>query len=200
MTRPGDGLALPEGTGWDEAVFLAGVAAVPVIGGSLVVLLQKAFEDERRRIADVANAAREVVDHDATFVRRVEQDERLRDMLREALEAGARTSNEAKRVAMGRVLGQAVKDDAQIDDSAAMLQALAALESPHFALLARLETERDSASEVIRGLRVPEPYRSELIAQGLVTISVQVLRPTGLAITGLNDFGRRLLTWVRDAG
>jgi hypothetical protein len=37
------------------------------------------------------------VDDDETFVRRLEQDGRLRDMLREALEAGARTSNEAKR-------------------------------------------------------------------------------------------------------
>lgn len=97
LSSTGDGLALPEGTGWDEAVFLAGVAAVPVDGGPLVVLLQKTFEDERRRIADVANAAREVVDDDETFVRRLEQDGRLRDMLREALEAGARTSNEAKR-------------------------------------------------------------------------------------------------------
>ena len=57
----------------------------------------------------------------------------------------------------------------------------------------------DLASELIRSLQVPEPYRSALIAQGLVTVSAQALRGTGLAIRGLNDFGRRLLQWVREA-
>lgn len=198
MTK-GDGLAVPEGMSWGEAAFLAAVAAVPAIGGTLVVLLQKTIEDDRRRIADVANSAREVVDDDERFVRRLQDDERLRDMLREALEAGARTSVEAKRIAMGRVLGQAVKDDAQIDDSAAMLQALAALENPHFALLARIRTFADSAGQLGGGFGVPEPYKSALIAEGLVTVSIQTIRPTGLAVTGLTDFGRRLLSWLHEA-
>jgi hypothetical protein len=49
VTTGGVGLAVPDGMSWGEAVFLAAVAAVPVIGGPLVVLLQKTIEDDDRR-------------------------------------------------------------------------------------------------------------------------------------------------------
>jgi hypothetical protein len=192
----GGGLPVPAGPGWGETGFLALIAMLPSVGSSLVLLLQKTFEDDRRRVAQVAAAAQAVVDDDQRFLDRIAGDERLRDMLWTALDAGARTPNEAKRVAMGRVVGQAVNDDAQIDDSAALLQALAAFEAPHFALLAKFQTQRDSASDLYGGFQAPEPYRSALIAQGVVSIAVQAIRPTGLQITGLNDFGRRLLSWV----
>ncbi len=183
---------------WGETAFLAAVSAVPYLGGSLVILLQKAMEDDRRRVADVANAARGVVDDDVRFVKRVGEDERLRDMLREALEAGARSSNEAKRVAMGRVVGQAINDDAQLDDDAALLHALAALDSPHFALLARLE-DRERSRPPSPPIQVDEPYKSALLGQGVVSApenAVDWLGPTPLPLT---DFGHRLVAWLRDA-
>ena len=188
----GEGLASREGLTWGEAVFVAAVAAIPGIGGSLVVLLQKTMEDDRRRVADVVNAGREVVDDDARFVRRIGEDERLRDMLKEALEAGVRSSNEAKRIAMGKVLGQAVSDDAQIDDDAAMVHALASLDSPHFALMAKM-------GEAMTRDTLPEPYRSALVAQGVVSVSIAAMVAGNQTFIVVNEFGRRLLRWLGDA-
>ncbi len=202
--RAGKELARPEGTTWEgttwgEALFLASVALVPGIGGALVILLQKAMEDDRRRVADVANAARGVVDDDVRFLERVGEDERLRDMLREALDAGARSSDEAKRVAMGRVLGQAINDDAQIDDDAALLHALAALDSPHFAFLAKLQY-REQSEPLTALAEVREPYRSALVAQGCVRLPIAsggFYR--GVVPLEVTDFGRSLLEWLRQA-
>jgi hypothetical protein len=195
----GDGLPVPAGPGWGETGFLAVISMIPGFGSAFVLLFQKTLDDDRRRAAQIAAAAQAVVDDDVRFVERIAGDERLRAMLWAALDAGVRTPNEAKRVAMGRVVGRAINDDAQIDDSAALLQALAAFEAPHFVLMAQFQTKRDDASDLYGGFHAPEPYRSALIAQGVVAIGVQTVRPTGLQIMGLNDFGRRLLKWVTEA-
>ncbi len=52
-------------------------------------LASKGHGGRCRRAADVANAARGVVDDDVRFVKRVGEDERLRDMLREAFDPTA---------------------------------------------------------------------------------------------------------------
>ena len=191
-----------------QVIVLAGVELVPGVGGAMARLLEATLEADRRRVAQVGNAAREATGDDGLLVRRLEQDERLRDMLLEAVEAGARSSHEPKRVAMGRVLAQAVNDDAQLDDSAALVHALAELDSPHFAIMAKLENRRRNLRKGIRPqpeIEVPEPYRSALLGQGVVWSRdsddsepglLTEVRPPPLAIS---DFGSQLLGWIREA-
>jgi hypothetical protein len=81
---------------------------------------------------------------------------------------------------MGRVLAQAINDDAVIDDSAAMLQALAVLDSPHFSLLAKIANLE--LSDLGGGFGVPEPYKSALIAQGVVTGSTRGVGLIGFTV------------------
>lgn len=176
---------------------MAAVSAIPVVGGPFAIVLQATIEADRRRMAQLAAAARDEVGDDDRLQQRLESNEQLRDMLLESLTAAAKTSNEAKRIAMGRVLAQAVNDDAAIDDSAAMLQALAVLDSPHFALLAKMANLE--LSDLGGGFRVPEPYKSALIAQGVATASVRGIGPIGFTVEGINEFGHRLLQWLREA-
>jgi hypothetical protein len=135
-------------------------------------------------VGQMARAARDEVGDDERLVRRLTEDERLRDMLVEASEAALRTSWEAKRITMGRVLAKAMADDADIDSYAAFLSALASLEAVHFGILAR----------PLSG-PVPEPYRTQLIAQGVVTTMTP--QRGGVQIGGVSEFGTRLLTWIR---
>src|SRR5690349_4077713 len=114
----------------------------------------------------MGEAAREAAGDDERFIRRLREDERLPDMLVQAGDAASRTSWEAKRMTMGWVLGQAVHDDADIDDYAALLSALSALEAVHFRLLAQIEV--NVPMPPFAGHTIPEPYSSQLIAQGVV--------------------------------
>jgi hypothetical protein len=43
------------------------------------------------------------------------------------------------------------------------------------------------------GFGVPEPYKSALIAQGVVTASTRGVGPIGFTVEGINEFGHRLL-------
>ena len=60
-------------------------------------------------------------------------------------------------------------DDADIDDHAALLGALAALEAPHFHWLGQVAVDVPRPPGV--GV-IPEPYRSQLVGQGAVLEAV----------------------------
>jgi hypothetical protein len=116
-----DGPSLP------SVIAQAGLALVPGIGGALAILWAEAQDRDRRRVRQMGEAARDKVNDDERFVQRLMENERLVDLLVEAAEAARRSSWEAKRTSMGRVVAQAVIDDAEIDDSAETLNALIGL-------------------------------------------------------------------------
>jgi hypothetical protein len=183
-----------------SAIVRAGLSAIPVVGGALAELWGYAQALDRWRVSQMGATARDEFGDDEAFVDRLRSDERLLDMLVEAAEAAQRTSVEAKRIAMGRVLAQAMKDDARIDDSAAMLRALAEFEGPHFRILARLGTQ--PRVQIGAGNEeVPEPYLSQIMAQGVLRATEATIKPTANSFAGaayVTPFGHELLRWIRE--
>ena len=117
----------------------------------------------------------------------------------EAVDAVARTTWDSKRITMDAVVGQAALDDADIDESAALVAALSVLEAPHFRLLATLAANPPQPPPVAAP-DVPEPYRSQLIAQGALALgSNSNYDAVELRISGVTGFGHKLLDWVRSS-
>jgi hypothetical protein len=77
----------------------------------------------RERIIETGKATAQPVGAPEMLIRRLTENERLLDMFKDALDVASSTATWSKRV--GRVVAQAVKDDAVIDDSAALLAAVA---------------------------------------------------------------------------
>ncbi|MGH9076498.1 MAG: hypothetical protein ACRDY0_03440 [Acidimicrobiales bacterium] len=162
-------------------------------------MYQLARDMDERRVQQMGIEARDSVMDDQRFIERLKDNERLRDLLVQAAEAARRTAWQAKRVVLGRVVGQAVVDDAQVDESAALVAALASLEPPHVRYLTLIAGGQwREGAPVPDGARpaepVPEPYRAALIAHGLVDAN------TYDGVIGSDTpFGHRLLGWLRDA-
>jgi hypothetical protein len=148
-------------------------------------------------VSQFAGEARDTFGHDELFVQRLTESPRLRDMFVEAADAARQTDWEAKRLTMARVVAHAMTDDADVDYDAALLSTLIALEAVHFRYLARIEVEVPMPP--LSGHPVPEPYKSRLIAQGVVqTGSGNMFTGAGGSeIVSISDFGAQLLAWVR---
>ncbi len=136
----------------------AGLSAIPYVGGPLEVLVSDPIERRQARVRETGEVARETVGDDDAFVKRLQEDPVLADMLVEAAEAASRTDLSAKRRAMGRVVGNAVRDDALIEEGQLLLAALRDLEAPHFVLLARIEA---GEHQDVAAVPLPEPVRSD---------------------------------------
>lgn len=171
----------------------AGFALVPGVGGALAELWAYAQDRDRWRVSQVGETLRDAVGDDDRLIRRLSDNERLMDMLVEAGEAARRTSWEAKRITMGRVLAHAVTDDAEIDYDAALVSTLAALEQVHFRLLGQITVDAPTAWS---GPKVGEPYRSHLLGHGLVQDGVNISDAQTLYVT---QFGHRLMDWIQEA-
>lgn len=175
-----------------STVVRAGLSAIPFVGGPLEVLVSDTIERRQARVMETGELARETVGDDDAFVKRLQEDPVLADMLVEASETASRTALSAKRRAMGRVVGNAVRDDALIEEGQLLLAALRDLEAPHFLLLARIEA---GEQQNLAAVPLPEPVRSGLVRHGAVeTVGTY---GGGQAVTGLTSFGRRLLDLVR---
>lgn len=180
-----------------DPIVRAALGSVPVVGPALAGLYELGGALDRRRIVQMAAEVRKTVGDDELLASKLQEDERFIDLLVVAIESVRRTSWEGKRITMGRLLGHALADDADVDEDAALVSALAALEAPHFRYLAQVE----QAAPSLHGTNLPEPYNSALIAQGVVDYSASGGPPTAprmLSVSGLSPFGRRLLEWVRD--
>ncbi|MGH9057704.1 MAG: hypothetical protein ACRDYY_17880 [Acidimicrobiales bacterium] len=185
-----------------DAAARAALGSIPVVGAALAELYSYGRALDEARVRQIGEVAREAVDDDEFFIRRLAENERLVDMLQLAVEGGRRSAWEAKRIAMGRVLGHAISDDAEIDEDAALLTALGALNNAvHFHWLGKL---KNFYSRLHAGhLQVPQPYASALVAVGAVTFGPTVAGPSGggfyYGTTGPTEFGLRLIDWVGES-
>jgi len=180
-----------------DAITRAALGSVPIIGPALVEAYGYTLEELRRRTRQVGEAIAAECDDAELFLQRLRADPRLATMLVSAVEAGKRSSREYKRIAMGRVVGQAFMDDAVIDDHAALLTALEDLEAPHFRYMANLEKAVPGTA-----FDLPNPYFSTLDRNGLVSVIVEngsAYAPSVRRPAGLTSFGATMLQWVRDA-
>ena len=188
-----------EGPSVPAALVRAGLSLVPVVGSALAELYSLSRDLDRQRVQQMGEAAQDAAGDDERLIRRLGEDERLLDMLALASEAAQRTSWKAKRVAMGRVLGQAMQDDADIDEDAALLAALAALEAVHFRLLKGMAVKPPQPPPLAEAV-ISEPYRSQLIAQGTLELGASGTWEPHLRVSGVTAFGHRLLEWVEQDG
>lgn len=173
---------------------------IPVVGGAFAAALGYAQELDRWRAQQMAEAARDAAGEqdDEQLLRRITADDRLVDLIAIAVDGARRSAWEAKRVTMGRVLGSALTDDADIDDSAAMLAALAVFEAPHFRYLETLASEPPPPPPLVE-MPILEPYRSQLVAHGAVELGASGTWEPHLRVSGVTEFGSRLLDWIRSA-
>lgn len=184
-----------------ETALVAAASAVPIVGGPIAIVLDRTLQRTRQNVVEVAQAAVYEAGAEA-LVERLEDDERLAYLLLNAAEAGERTSMAAKRRLLGRAVGRAARDTARIDESELQVRALRDLDVPHVQALSHIEeqTRRQAGSNPVAAVsealkRYPAPIRAALIQHGLVE---QASTWDDMnAISGLNDFGTRLLEDLR---
>jgi len=171
----------------------AGLELVPWIGGALATLVGDIADRRRERVLDFAEVAIELVGDASGFLARLQANERVADMFVQAAFSAAGSSFEPKRRAMGRVVGQAATDDAQIDMSQLLIAVLIDLEAPHFHALGALAAARDPRSKVAAD-DLPWPVVAGLQRHGL--IETMGTYNGGTMIKELTPFGRQLLDYV----
>ena len=128
-----------------------------------------------------------------------------------ALDAVMRSGIEEKRIILAKVVANAMTSDEPIDEAQLIVAALQELDAPHIRALARLRAADDAnqaAPDAARDDILDAALEQELmpVLAGLVRAGVvyqgSVERGNGLysipnprtyGITGVNDFGRRLL-------
>lgn len=152
-----------------------------------------------------------------TLQRRLEGSERLDALLVAAAQAAAVTADQGKRRLLGRLINQAVLDDAETDNAELMVGILRQIDGPHVRALEairRAELAAEEAGEVEpvaegaerpivprieeAGRRQPHPVRRLLDSLGLVDSAATY--GGGPLITGTSQFGRELLDDLRAAG
>jgi hypothetical protein len=190
-----------------ETALLASISAIPGVGGPLAVIAERVIGELRReRVVDVAESAFAVTSPEH-LVRQLEQNDRLADIFVRATESAMRSSHQAKRRAMGRVVAEAAQDSARIDVAELTIVALSELEAPHFRLLADLEASAGHYGEALAvSRRYPAPVPAALqrvgAAMNITYDGGQAAEDDGLpspVLSSLTEFGRELLGYVRDS-
>jgi len=189
----------PEKPSLTAAAIQVAANLVPVVGGAMAAALAYADELDRWRIAQMTEAARAEAGGDDRLLERLRSDDRFIDMVVVAVEGARRTAWEAKRILLGRVLGQAFTDDADIDDAAMLLTTLKAIEAPHVRILAgvalgRLRESGPTPPGLPPAQRLPEPYRAALLSHGLVDNA-----NWDSEVNSVTPYGHRLLDYLRQA-
>lgn len=184
-----------------ESLVRAAVRLVPVIGESLGICIDDAIARRRRWGHEAAEAMAVEVGNDQLLIDRL-QDDRLALLLLEAVEAAARSALEEKRRLLGRVVGRAVLDDAQVDEAQLVVAALRGLDAPHIRALERLAraarhssgwddlAQQEAVSKASDA--EPEPVRAALLAHGAV-YGATGYGGSWLGVVRVTDFGMRLL-------
>jgi hypothetical protein len=175
---------------------------VPYVGPPLETI----YDDVRARLA--AKARRTVSEIEELcgterLLRRLTENPEIEAMFVAAVDSALRTGLERKRRYLARVVANAVLDDAKVDESELIVQALRDLDGPHLRALERLRHAEDSAHTDDAGKSAavqeaakqePAPIRAVLSGTGAV-----IPAPFG-GIFRVSPFGRTLLTDLANRG
>lgn len=188
-----------------EMGVVAAVAAIPGVGGPLSVVTNYALTEMRAaRAREFGEDMFRLVEPDR-LVAELRNDDRLADFFARAAESATRTRHRAKRRLMADVVARASLDRAEIDESELFVWALDQLEAPHFRLLTELQgASSEEAYEL--SSRYPAPVVATVERVGAAyqnfydggTAQGEDGLPR-LRVTGLTDFGERLITYVATA-
>jgi hypothetical protein len=189
-----------------ETLVIAGLNLLPGIGGALASVYERTSQHTRENIALTGAAAIAEAGDEELLLRRIQEDERLSYLFLNVCEAAARTAAAEKKLLLGKLLGRAVRDEAEIDRGEIAERILRDLEPPHLRAMSELadaadatraggEVSQHAFNEVMD--KYPSPVRAALERHGLV--STAGTYDGGEIVIGLNDFGRWLLEEVRAA-
>jgi hypothetical protein len=174
---------------------------VPYVGPPLETIYDdvraRQAEKARRTVSEIAELCSMEL-----LLRRLNENPEIEAMFVAAVDSALRTGLERKRRYLARVVANAVLDDAKVDESELIVQALRDLDGPHLRALERLRQAEDSAhtdnekSAAVQeaAKEEPAPIRAVLSATGAVTPA-----PFG-GIFRVSPFGRTLLTDLANRG
>lgn len=135
---------------------LARKMLVPSKVTAVLEYLAERRERSQRNAGEVLDAAaREANREVSDLLERIEANDDLAVLAAQVLDAAMRTAMEQKVRLLGRALGQAVADDAMVDESILVTAALAELEPPHLRVLASIASRP-----------IPETHESPVIIDG----------------------------------
>lgn len=210
---------------WDQTVSRAisdQLRHMPVVSHSVGHAAAVVIEDvQARRDARLTEffgtVQNQVGDNEAIRDRLVSNPE-VESVFVSGLNAALFTGLEAKRRLLAQVVSAAILDDARVDESALIAQALRDLEAPHFRALERIRRQQDTPPPDRSGEPPPEGWPSnhqsviDLVKQENDAVMAALLRTGTLTqvvgelilgiggevvVTGLSDFGRALLDDIR---
>lgn len=166
---------------------LLALRLIPKVGDALA---QYAIDRQERRLArasQVIEVAAEATRRDPEeFVKRICQDERLSDLLNEAVQAAARSGLENKRRALGKVLARASEgDDAAVDGAEMLLTSLAHLEPLHVRLMAKM-LRRMSGGYVFSNKIEPRSLKHDNIDPSVGEAALLQLQAWGLVTSNID--------------
>jgi hypothetical protein len=137
-----DELAVPEPPSEE---LLTALRVLPLKGsGAVADFLEQRHRRQLERVVFLLNVAAGDLDENVeVLIGRIQSNERLSDLLHNALRAAAASGLEAKRRALGKALASGVlaQDDATIDESELLVSALSNIEAPHVRVLAAMVVE-----------------------------------------------------------
>lgn len=151
MTHPrkvGEGAIMPAEIEEPQAPspeLLLGLRLIPKWGSSLAQYVIDKHEQQVGRLTEMLESTGYEPED---LFEAVSANDRLSDLLKEAIEAAASTSIGEKRRLLGRALAQALDgDDAVVDKAEAVLRALVLIEAPHLRVMAHM-LKTNMASEL----------------------------------------------------
>lgn len=176
--------------------------------------LETIYDDVRARQAEKARrTVSEIAELCGTelLLRRLNENPEIEAMFVAAVDSALRTGLERKRRYLARVVANAVLDDAKVDESELIVQALRDLDGPHLRTLERIRHAEDTADRDPRwGISTRSEARSGAVREAGDLESapvIAVLIRTGTVIQGavpgdrdrlginsVSPFGRALLT------
>ncbi|MDQ0375975.1 hypothetical protein [Cellulomonas humilata] len=194
---------------WSATLARAGLNLIPIVGGSIDVLAARVNEGmvyKRRQL--YADVLRRVQVEE--LVAALDRDPVLEAVWSQAVLACVRTGVTAKRRLLAKVISQAVLDDALVEQTQLVVDALEHLDAPHLRALERFRRFIDSIEPQTMQVKTrarelwhgePVPIRAALVRTGCSTAPITPIG--GLSMPSytqgmLSDFGRQLLDWVRE--
>lgn len=189
-------------------------AGVPGVAAGTGVAIQWLIDSRRDRAEEFVDGVADLVDAHRLF-ERVRANPVLQNLLWDSIQAAMSAADQKKRIYLGRVVANALTDDAKIDEAQFVVTALRELEGPHIRALVKLiaaddENRKDPGNddEILQNALSDEPpaVKAVLVRTGVVLVGSQpvssglysVPRAENYSITGVNDFGRRIIRELQE--
>lgn len=195
-----------------ETVIRAAISAIPTVGGPLEII----YTDVRARQAARLDAiVGDIVTEtgEERLLRKIDEDPYLEALFVRAVSAATRTGIRAKQRLLSRAVATSVLDDAKLDESQLVVDALEELDVPQVLALARLadewsqEQQRVGPEEPSWGLSsiwktIAAPIRAGLVRTGTAenppTMMTRRHGPNRQG--GITDFGLQIVALLRSEG